>query len=247
MDFTVTLRDQESHREWAFPCLWSPITLPWLGLMGLWLVGEVPRVLIDNVFFQIQGWVTAVSCELERIGDTDSQNREAERSLMDIHESKYPEGKESNIWGKIGEIWVGWGGREKAKSAVVKPRRCFWSLVICSTLFATEPEYQARLKTDLSLCFFGHTVDSGYLSQPLEVVLFFTSNLFYPFGEHEKMYSSPLCICSCCFNLSFTSLDQWGEWRSYFFPSGLNTKVSYHQLILITTPFLVEPSSKLSS
>lgn len=54
-DFTVILCGPESHRGWAFPCPWSPITLPWLDPRGLWLVGEVSGTLISDVFFQIQG------------------------------------------------------------------------------------------------------------------------------------------------------------------------------------------------
>lgn len=65
------LHSQESHRAWAFPCPWSPSTLPWLELMVLQLVGgKVSVTSINDIFFQIQEWVTAVLCEVERTGLT---------------------------------------------------------------------------------------------------------------------------------------------------------------------------------
>lgn len=90
------------------------------------LIGEVSGALINNCFLLIQDWVTVVSWGLKRTGPTDRESEQSSwRAASWMHEGKYPEGKETNIWRKIWEIWVGWGGREKERPAVLQLRRYF--------------------------------------------------------------------------------------------------------------------------
>ena len=77
--------------------------------MVLQLVGgEVSGASINDICFQIQGWATAVSCELERTGLTGRvRAAELKSHPMDSYESKYTEGKEGHVWRKTGEMLVG--------------------------------------------------------------------------------------------------------------------------------------------